>query len=77
MVQETKRSASDWRTVHGDSSDEEWAFIADLVPTFSGPGKIGRPAAHSKREHNRTGAGSPGEEEPSAPGTPKTKRAAR
>jgi len=31
MVDDTKRSASDWRTVHGDSSDEEWALSADLV----------------------------------------------
>jgi len=31
----------------------------------------------SMRRHNRTGAGSPAEEEPSAPGTPKAKRAAR
>jgi len=50
MVDDTKRSASDWRTVHGDLSDEEWALIVDLVPDFSGPGKIGRPPIHSKRD---------------------------
>ncbi len=49
MVQDTKQSARDWRTVHGDLSDEEWALIDDLVPDFSGPGKIGRPPVHSKR----------------------------
>ncbi len=31
-------------------TDEQWDLIADLVPTFSGPGKIGRPAVHSKRD---------------------------
>ena len=33
-----------------DLTDEEWDLIADLVPTYSGPGKIGRPAKHSKRD---------------------------
>lgn len=33
-----------------DLSDEEWRLIADLVPTYSGPGKIGRPATHDKRD---------------------------
>jgi transposase len=31
-------------------SDEEWALIADLVPTYSGRGRMGRPAIHSKRD---------------------------
>lgn len=31
-------------------SDEEWELIADLVPTWSGPGRIGRPAKHAKRD---------------------------
>lgn len=30
-------------------SDEEWALIADLVPTASGGGRMGRPAVHEKR----------------------------
>lgn len=33
-----------------DVSDEEWELIADLVPTYSGPGQIGRPAKHAKRD---------------------------
>jgi len=48
MVDERKRSASDWRTAHGDASDEEQALVADLVPDFSGPGKIGRPLIHPR-----------------------------
>lgn len=31
-------------------SDEEWALIADLVPTYSGGGRMGRPAVHHKRD---------------------------
>jgi transposase len=33
-----------------DLSDEEWELIADLVPTFSGGGRMGRPAKHAKRD---------------------------
>lgn len=33
-----------WRTAHGDLTDEEWELIADLVPTYSGDGRMGRPA---------------------------------
>lgn len=41
---------STWQSCQRDLSDEEWELIADLVPTFSGPGRIGRPARHSKRD---------------------------
>src|SRR5690554_5363693 len=39
-----------WRSLPTELSDEEWELIADLVPTYTGPGKIGRPAKHSKRD---------------------------
>ena len=39
-----------WRSVDGDLTDEEWEFIADLVPSYSGPGRIGRPTKWSKRD---------------------------
>jgi transposase len=39
-----------WRTAHGDLTDEEWELIADLVPDYSGPGRIGRPTKWSKRD---------------------------
>jgi transposase len=42
--------ARTWRTTHGDLTDEEWELISDLVPTYSGPGEIGRPAKWSKRD---------------------------
>lgn len=42
--------ARTWRSLPADLSDEEWELIADLVPTYSGPGKIGRPAKHAKRD---------------------------
>jgi transposase len=31
-------------------TDAEWALIADLVPDYSGNGKIGRPPKHCKRD---------------------------
>ena len=31
-------------------TDAEWELIADLVPDYSGNGKIGRPPKHSKRD---------------------------
>lgn len=46
---EAAEQAQTWRTTHGDTTDEEWELIADLFPTWSGPGKIGRPALHDKR----------------------------
>jgi transposase len=42
--------AKTWRTTHGDLTDEEWDLIADLVPTYSDPGRIGRPTKWSKRD---------------------------
>jgi transposase len=42
--------SSTWPSCQGDLTDEQWELIADLVPTFSGPGKIGRPAKHPKRD---------------------------
>ena len=41
---------STWRSTHRDLTDAEWELIADLVPDFSGNGKIGRPPVHSKRD---------------------------
>jgi transposase len=40
---------STWQSCQSDLTDEEWALIADLVPTYSGGGRMGRPAKHSKR----------------------------
>lgn len=42
--------APTWRTTHGDLTDEEWALISDLVPSWSGTGQIGRPTKWSKRD---------------------------
>jgi len=39
-----------WRSVHGDLTDDEWNLIADLLPTYSGPGRIGRPTKWDKRD---------------------------
>ena len=39
-----------WRTSHGDMADDEWELIADLFPTASGGGRMGRPATHDKRD---------------------------
>lgn len=39
-----------WRTTHGDMTDEEWELIADLVPVYSGPGRIGRPSTVARRD---------------------------
>lgn len=44
------KSASDWRTVHGDMSDDEWALIADLVDPNVRPGDIGRPVTVDRRD---------------------------
>jgi len=46
---DTADPSATWRSCQGDLSDEEWELIADLVPTYSGPGKIGRPVKHDKR----------------------------
>lgn len=42
--------ATTWRTTHGDLTDDEWELIADLVPTYSGDGQIGRPTKWAKRD---------------------------
>jgi len=39
-----------WRNCQEDVTDEEWALIADLVPTYSGDGSMGQPAKHDKRD---------------------------
>ena len=47
----TKQSKSKrWRSLPADLSDDEWELIADLVPTYSGGGRMGRPAKWSKRQ---------------------------
>lgn len=38
-----------WRPLPADLSDEEWELIADLVPTYSGGGRMGRPVKWCKR----------------------------
>lgn len=43
-------SGTSWNTTDRDLTDEEWSYIAHLVPDYSGPGRIGRPAKHSKRD---------------------------
>jgi transposase len=42
--------ATTWRTTHGDLTDDEWELIADLIPTYSGQGQIGRPTKWAKRD---------------------------
>jgi transposase len=39
-----------WRSTQGDLSDEEWELIADLIPTYSGDGRMGRPTKWDKRD---------------------------
>lgn len=43
-------SSADWNCTVRDLTDEEWAYLEPLVPTYSGPGKLGRPTKWSKRE---------------------------
>lgn len=50
MGSSDKAISKTWRTTHGDLTDEEWDLIADLVPSYSGPGRIGRPTKWSKRD---------------------------
>jgi transposase len=42
--------ATTWRSTQGDLSDEEWELIADLIPTYSGDGRMGRPTKWDKRD---------------------------
>lgn len=43
-------TARTWQSCQQDLSDQEWELIADLVPTYSGGGRMGRPATHAKRD---------------------------
>ena len=45
-----KPIATPWRSTQGDLTDEEWELIADLIPTYSGDGRIGRPTKWAKRD---------------------------
>ncbi len=47
---EKKSKSKPWRSLPADLSDEEWGLIADLVPSYSGGGRMGRPAKWPKRE---------------------------
>jgi transposase len=47
---ESGGAAKTWQSCQGDLSDAEWELIADLVPTYSGGGRMGRPAKHAKRD---------------------------
>lgn len=42
-------NAQDWRTVHGDMTDEEWELIGDLVAHYWEPGGMGRPPVVDRR----------------------------
>ena len=41
--------AQTWRTTHGDTTDEEWEVIADLVAPCWNPGGMGRPVKVDRR----------------------------
>ena len=45
-----KSISTTWRSTQGDLTDEEWELIADLIPTYSGGGRIGRPTKWAKRD---------------------------
>lgn len=42
--------SADWDSTVRDLTDEEWSYLAPLVPTYSRPGRIGRPAKWPKRD---------------------------
>src|SRR5665213_1853864 len=50
MASTDKPIATTWRSTQGDLTDEEWELIADLVPTYSGDGRMGRPTKWAKRD---------------------------
>jgi len=50
---------SPWRTAHGDLIDEEWELIADLVPTYSGKRRIGRPCTTHATSSTRSSPSQP------------------
>ena len=50
MPVDPKPLSTTWRSAGGDLSDEEWGLISDLIPTYSGGGRMGRPVVHDKRD---------------------------
>lgn len=50
MGKSEQSNTKTWRSLPADLSDEEWELIADLVPTYSGGGRMGRPAKWPKRD---------------------------
>jgi transposase len=50
MADDDEGISGSWRSLPVDLTDDEWELIADLVPSYTGPGKIGRPAIHSRRD---------------------------
>ena len=50
MEDDPAKKAAEWRTAHGDLSDEEWALIGDLFAPYWSPGKMGRPIKHNRRD---------------------------
>ena len=50
MASTDKPIATTWRSTQGDLTDEEWDLIADLIPTYSGDGRMGRPTKWAKRD---------------------------
>ena len=50
MASTDKPIATTWRSTQGDLTDEEWELIADLIPTYSGDGRMGRPTKWAKRD---------------------------
>ena len=49
-TKKSKKSTSEvWRSLPADLTDQEWELIADLVPAYSGGGRMGRPAKWPKR----------------------------
>ena len=50
MADERGAISPTWRSTHGDLSDAESGLISDLVPSYSGPGRVGRPTKWSKRD---------------------------
>ena len=50
MGEPSKPISPTWRSVQGDLTDAEWELIEDLLPTYSGPGQVGRPTKWAKRD---------------------------
>jgi transposase len=49
MGPDSAKRAAAWRTTHGDLTDEEWAYIADLTGPVRRPGDMGRPRSVDRR----------------------------